>query len=178
MISDDNIRSWWDSLDREVQSRLREVIQGGDVVIDPEAFPYGLEKKEDNGGGVQATLTELNSRIEAIGYELERAILAYFELDFAVEGFLLSNGGDFNELQEPLWRPLAEPKMAVERISQKLRVLVGLIEEMELATDVDSRRSLEYQLELAKSNGSRDRRTVIEEAIRLRARYLAKCQRR
>jgi hypothetical protein len=174
MISDDNIRSWWDSLDREVQGRLREVIQGGDVVFDPEAFPYGLENNEGNGGGVQEALTELNNRIETVGYDLERAILAYFELDFAVEGFLSSNGCDLNELQEPLWGPLAEPKMTVGKISQKLRVLGGLIEELELATDVDHRRPLEYQLELAKSNGSKDQRTVVEEAIRLRARYLAK----
>jgi hypothetical protein len=107
---------------------------------------------------------------------MERAILAYFELDFAVERFLSTNGGEFSELQEPLWRPLAEPKMKVGRIGQKLRVLGGLIEELELATDVDARRPLEYQLEIARSSGSRDRRTVIEEAIRLRARYMAKSE--
>jgi hypothetical protein len=172
MISDDQIRSWWGSLDRGVQSRLREVIQSGEVIVDPEALPDGPENQGDGEGGVRAALTELNNHIEEIMYDVERAILAYFELDFAVEGFLSNNGRDFSGLQEPLWRPLADPKMKVGRISQKLRVLDGLIEELELATDVDARRPLEYQLELARSNGNREQKTVLEESIRLRERFI------
>lgn len=176
MIADDHIRSWWDSLDPEARHRIREVVQGGEIQVDPEALPQEvsscLQTTEDNSDRVTARLVELNSLLDSVRTCIEMAVMTYFEMDSEVETYLKVNEHRIENLTDSLWTPLGEPIRVMKLLERRLHSLDGLLKKMEMAVDPNPTSQLEDHFEWAMRTGRDEMAGLITEALQQRAKYV------
>lgn len=169
---DDHIRNWWRSLPPDAQAKFREVVKGDAIEIDEEALEKNIAEAGDYRDPVKEKLAQLNADIEGAAVAVGKATMSYFELDYVVREFVEDDNHPLEQLTDVLWRPLGTPRADTSRLANKVRILAGLLEELDLALDPDPHPSLEEQLELARMMDDRGRIGVLTEALRVRVRYL------
>lgn len=168
---DDHIRNWWRSLPADAQAKFREVVKGDSIEIDEEALEKNIAEAGDYRDPVKEKLAQLNADIEGAAVAVEKATMSYFELDYAVREFVEDDNHPLEQLTDVLWRPLGTPRADVSRLANKVRILAGLLEELDLALDPDPRPSLEEQLELAQKINDKGLIGLLAEALHLRSRF-------